>query len=102
MNPPLLTKGCQLDNHVGQLVAIRGIVSDSKLATIIGVDIDPGELRGIDCYAVGLLTRWMTTKEQLDAAFKKRGPFATRGPGITYVLYTDLRGTQAKARKWPH
>jgi len=102
MQPPLLTKHEQLDKHVGQLVAIRGTVSNSKIATIIGVDVQPGELRGEECYAVGILAKWTTTQEQLDELFKKHGPVATRGPGTTYMLYFDLSGKRAQARKWPN
>ena len=101
MEPPLLTRHEQLDKHLGQLVAIRGTVSNSQIATIIGVDVKPGELRGEDCYAVGILTKWTTTQEQLDELVEKHGPVATRGPGTTYKLYFDLSGKGAQARKWP-
>jgi len=98
MQPSLLTKHEQLDDHIGQLVAIRGAVSNSKIATIIGVDIQPGDLRGEDCYAVGNLAKWTTTQQQLDELFEKHGPVATRGPGTTYMLYFDLSGKAAEAR----
>ena len=101
MQPPLLTAHEQLDKHIGQLVAIRGIVSNSKIATIIGVDIQPGDLRGGDCYAVGVLAKWTTTQQQLDELFEKHGPVATRGPGTHHILYFDLAGKLAEARKWP-
>ncbi|MEL6109251.1 MAG: hypothetical protein AAFU85_24855 [Planctomycetota bacterium] len=101
MKPPLLTKHEQLDKHIGQLVAIRGVVSNTKIATIIGVDVDPGDGRGEDCYAVGILAKWTTKQGQLDDLFREHGPVATRGPGTAYKLYFDLRGKAAKARKWP-
>ncbi|MEM6472056.1 MAG: hypothetical protein AAF802_21020 [Planctomycetota bacterium] len=101
LQPPLLTKHEQLNEHIGQLIAVRGIVSNSKIATIIGVDVKPGDLRGEDCYAVGILTKWTTTQEQLDELFEKHGPVATRGPGTTYKLCFDLSGKAAEARRWP-
>lgn len=102
MKPPLLTEREQLDRHIGQLVAIRGTVSSSKAATIIGVNVNARfELRGKDCYAVGILAKWTSTQRQLDEMIKKHGPVAASGPGTTYTLYSDLNGKGAEAREWP-
>ncbi len=102
MQPPLLTKHEQLDKYVGQVVAIRGIVSNTKIASIIGVDVEPGDLRGEDCYAVGILAKSTTTRGQLDELVETRGVIAARGPGTTYSLHFDLSGKISAARKWPH
>lgn len=101
INPPVLTSRDQLDAHLGELVAIRGIVSNAKQATILGVDVLPGDLRGEEAYAVGLLTKWTISQVQLDSQFKEHGPFQTNGPGTSYVLYFDLSGKLAEACKWP-
>ena len=102
ITPPLLTKHEQLDDHIGQLVAIRGTVSKRKLPTVIGVDVYASfDLRGDDCYAIGILAKWITTQEQLDKSFEEHGPMPTRGPGTYYILYSNLSGTLARARKWP-
>ena len=74
MNPPLVTSREDLDKYVGQLVAIRGVVSNTKIATISGVDVCADDhLRGTDAYAVGILAKWVTTREHLDETSKKHG-----------------------------
>ena len=99
--PALLTKHEQLDQHIGRFVAIRGTVSSTKIATIIGVDIDAGELRGKDCYAVGVLSKWTRTCEHMDELSNSSGAVATRRPGVNYSLYAEVRGRLAPAREWP-
>jgi len=94
---PLLTKGSQLPTHSGRLVAIRGVVSNSKRARILGVRISPGDLRGQESYAVGILMKHTVTQEQIDMSESPWGR-----PGTTYTLYFDLTGNVAKARKWPN
>lgn len=101
--PPLLTKGTDLDRYVGRVIAIRGELSQTKIPTILGIDVvcPDDKLRGKEAYAVGILTKWTTTQEQLNEAFHVAGPFATRGPGTSYVLYESLGGTGAPAKAWP-
>jgi hypothetical protein len=101
--PPLLSSRDELDRHLDRLVAIRGIVSPTKIPTIIGVDVrDPhDELRDKEAYAVGILRKWTETQEGIDARTRKYGVFAHRGPGDFYALYFDLSGELAEARPWP-
>ncbi|MEW4566060.1 hypothetical protein AB1K70_26320 [Bremerella sp. JC770] len=101
--PPLLIKGTDLDQYVGRVIAIRGPLSDTKVPTILGIDVacPDDKLRGKDAYAVGILMKWTVTQKQLDEAFSVSGPFATRGPGTSYVLYHSLSGTRSPAKAWP-
>jgi hypothetical protein len=39
--------------------------------------------------------------ERIDAANRKYGAFAHRGPGDFYALYFNLSGELAEARRWP-
>ncbi|MEW4452240.1 hypothetical protein AB1L30_06085 [Bremerella sp. JC817] len=54
ITPPLLERGTDLDQYVGRLIAIRGELHDTKIPTILGIDIAvPDEtLRGKECYAI--------------------------------------------------
>lgn len=84
--PPVLTSADELDVHVGQLVTIRGKVSNFKIPTIIGVDVqsnDP-DLRGHVAEATGLLQRNIVTPEDVEG-FNDIG-IAHRGAGIFYRL----------------
>ena len=101
--PPLLTKGTDLDRYVGRVVVVRGELSNTKIPTILGIDVacPDDKLRGKDAYAVGILTKWTITQEELNKAFQASGPIASRGAGTTYVLYHSLSGTQAPAKAWP-
>lgn len=96
MKLDVLTSHDQLDFHLGKLVALHGVVTNTKQASILGVDIDPNNLRGKDSYAVGVLVKW---DEHLSE--DKVVDFQTRGPGTYYALYFDLSGELAKARQWP-
>lgn len=99
---PVVTDNRELSDFDGRLVAIRGIVSNTKVPTVIGVDVRVDDkLRGREAYAIGILRRSEVTQEQLDAEFAERGAFATRGPGVYYTLYFDLSGKLAEARAWP-
>jgi hypothetical protein len=102
MKVPVLTDEKEFDNHLGQLVAVRGTVTNSKQASIAGADVDAAyELRGQECYAVGILTKWVVTKEDIAKAEAKVGLFAHDGPGIKYHLYFDLSGKTAEAKPIP-
>ena len=79
----VLTDYAELDAHVGELVTVRGEVSNSKIPTILGVDVqssDP-DLRGQQAEATGVLQRSVVTPESLE-----RVDFAHRGPGVFYRL----------------
>ena len=95
MKVPVLTEKDDLDKYVGRLVAVRGIPSLTKQPQIAGVDVDADyDLadKKVDCYAIGILAKWVVKPE----AIKKGIP--NRGAGTFYTLYSDLTGTTAKAK----
>ena len=84
---PVLTSPDQLAAHVGRTVTIRGVVANSKIPTILGVDVrsnDP-DLRGRLAEATGVLERSVVTEGSL-ADFQRNGPVANRGTGTFYRL----------------
>jgi hypothetical protein len=86
--PLLITKAEQLDAAVGKFVTIQGEVDNSKIPTILGVDVqsDSPDLRGQMATATGILRKWTVTKEQLDKEIAEKGIFANRGTGTFYRL----------------
>jgi len=86
--PQVITSADQLDSFVGEIVTIRGPVSDSKVPTILGVDIasDDPDLRGQQAQATGILHRRVVTQEAIDERIAAEGQFAHRGPGTFYWL----------------
>jgi len=94
MEVPVLTHPDERDNYLGQLVAVRGVVSNSKLPQIIDVYVDTDELRGREAYAVGVLVKFVVKKVDPEAA--------NDGPGPKYMLYTSLDGELAEARALPN
>lgn len=91
----VLTKVAELDEYVGQLVTIRGEVADSKIPTIIGVDVrsfDP-DLRGQLAEATGILQRHVVTPEDIAEA-----NYANRGPGVFYRLKDQTSDYEAAVR----
>lgn len=91
--PPVLTNAAQLDAHVGELVTIRGEFMNTKIPTIIGVDVrsyNP-DLHGQQAEATGVLQRWVVTPEEIDG-----GP--NRGPGVFYRLKDQATNDTAAVR----
>lgn len=87
----------ELDANLGKLVALRGVVSNTKRAVIIGVEISPEGLRGKEAYAVGILSKSDESHQAEDVSVQR-----TRGStGATYILYSDLSGNLSIAREWP-
>lgn len=102
MDVPVITFADERDEYVGRVVAVRGVVSDTKLAFIVGVEVDASdELRGREAYAVGILQRFTVTEDAIRESEKKFGKFAHSGPGVSYTLYFNLSGTLAEARPLP-
>ncbi len=105
---PVLTDYRQLDAHIGKVATIRGVVSNTKIPQIEGVDVlsDDPDLRGKLAEATGILERWTVTAEQLEADLKKYGMFAHRGPGTFYRLKKIRLNDNAQVRplcshNWP-
>lgn len=72
---PLITERSELANYVGKIVTIKGIVSNTKIPTIIGVDIssDDPDLRGKTAKATGILVKWVVNSENIDVLSQNRG-----------------------------
>lgn len=100
---PVITHRDHLDEYVGQLVMVRGVVTPTKIPTIIGVDVcsDSPDLRGQLAIAVGILHRWVVTQEALDRQIAERGTFAHRGPGTFYRVLDPNSGHTAQVQRWP-
>lgn len=81
--PAVLSSPDQLDDHVGEIVTIRGEVSNTKIPMIIGVDVHSSspDLRGQFAEATGLLRHYVVTTEQVANA-----NYANRGRGAFYRL----------------
>ena len=100
---PILTASSDLDQYVGKLVIIRGVVSNTKRPTINGVEIEPGDLSEQEAYAIGILSKFVYTKEAHEKsleACRAEGNLIglARRPGVYYTLYEDLNHQVAKAR----
>jgi hypothetical protein len=87
-SPLLITRMEQLDAAVGKQVVIQGEVTNTKIPTILGVDVvsNHPDLRGQQAQARGILRKWTVTKEQLDKEWAKYGPLPGRGPRTYYRL----------------
>ena len=98
----VLTDPDDLADHVGRWVTIRGEVSQTKLPTILGVDValDAPALRGRRAQASGYLLSWLVTPSQIQAANDRAGgEIAHRGPGRFYeLLHAQGSRTLAVAR----
>ena len=95
----VLTSPGQLGTHVGQTVTLRGVVTNTKIPTILGVDVqsDDPDLRGQLAEATGVLQRWVVTPESL-AELQRNGPVANRGTGTFYRLKAPASDYTAAVR----
>jgi hypothetical protein len=98
--PPVLTRADQLDSYVNQVVTLRGVVSNTKMPQILGVDVtsDNPDLRGQEAEATGTLIKWKVTQEELDADIKKYGMIPNRGTGTFYRLKSPTSAENAQVR----
>ena len=72
----------QLDKYVGKLITIKGTVTNTKIPTIMGIDIysDDPDLRGQLGIATGILQKTVFTEDEIDKYS------ANRGAGTFYNL----------------
>jgi hypothetical protein len=85
---PIVTNQSDLDLFIGKVITIRGKVTNTKIPTIIGVDVrseDP-DLRGFIAEATGILNKWTVTKNELEKTINEKGMIPNRGPGTFYRL----------------
>ena len=82
--PPVLTSVQEIDRRVGEVVTLRGEVSNTKVPTLLGVDVESvhPDLRGKEAEATGVLYREAVTAESLS----HQGKAPHRGPGVFYFL----------------
>lgn len=83
----MLRSVSEVPAHVGEIVTLEGTVTETKLPTLVGVDVnevdaDGHDVRGKRCHAVGRLEKKVVTQAELD-----REPIhANRGAGTFYSL----------------
>jgi hypothetical protein len=100
-NPVLITREEQRESAVGHPVTLQGVVSQTKIPTLVGVEIDAGDLRGHPAVATGWLRKHVVTQEDLDRDDKKRGGISAHsGPG-TYYYLADSDGRLVRAAPAP-
>jgi hypothetical protein len=97
----VITRQEQLAAAVGKLVTLDGIVENTRIASLVGVDVesDSPDLRGRSAVASGRLERVVVTKEELEEELAARGQFAHRGAGVSYRLVDPESGRLAHVRQ---
>lgn len=93
--PHVIVRVGDLDAHVGEVVLIRGEVSNTKIPQILGVDVRSNnpDLRGQSAEAVGVLQRHEVSPEEIAKA-----DYANRGPGVFYRLKEVGSDSEAAVR----
>jgi hypothetical protein len=99
--PILITQPGELDAAVDRLVTLRGTVTDTKIPTLVNVDIESEapDLRGSAASATGILRRRVVTQADIDRQTSEVGQFANRGPGTFYSLIDPSTGRVASAEQ---
>lgn len=94
--PIVVTRQEDIAQHIGQVITLRGVVTRTKIPTILGVDVssDDPDLRDQDAEATGKLIRLVV--EESDIAPTS----AHRGAGVFYRLQ-DLNHPEADAQVRP-
>lgn len=85
---PVLTNGNNIDQYIGQMVTLKGRVTNTKIASIFDIDVescDP-DLRGSEAEVTGILHKEIITEDALNKKYEETGLFANRGPGVFYSL----------------
>ena len=81
--PLVITHEADWDTYVGRVITLRGLVTNTKIASILGVEVYSGEpnLRGEIAEATGILKRRIITEK--DVADPN---VPSKGPGTFYRL----------------
>ncbi len=100
-NIPIVTEQSDLDAYVGKLIILKGMIANSRIPTISGVDVnsDDPDLRGEIGEATGILEKWTVTEDELNQAIKEKGMFANRGPGTFYRLKEINSDSNAQVKR---
>lgn len=98
--PVLLTSREKIDDNVGKLVTIKGEVTNTKIPSILGIDVESSEpdLRGKAATATGILKKWTVTEEELKKQIEEKGIFANRGAGTFYRLADPKTGVTVQVQ----
>jgi len=98
--PILIQHPNHLETAVGLLVTLIGVVSQSRVPTLLDVEIESvtPDLRGKPGTATGMLERSVVTQEELDRQTLRRGQFPNRGPGTFYRLVDPNTGTTVQVQ----
>ena len=85
----------QLDKYVGKSITIKGAVTNTKIPTIMGIDIlsDNPNLRGKLGVATGILQKTVLTEDEIDKYA------ANRGAGTFYKLLDPDTNFAAQVQK---
>jgi hypothetical protein len=100
MDATIITRSADLEAAVGKQVSLQGTVENSRIATLVGVDVESEspDLRGQPAIASGVLERVVVSQEDIDREVARHGQFAHRGPGTTYRLIDSATGRLAQVR----
>jgi hypothetical protein len=101
MTPTIITRAADLDSAVGKLVTLEGTVEASRIATLLGVDVESEspDLRGKPGTATGRLERQVITQAEIDREIAERGQFAHRGPGTFFRLVDPKTGQLVQVQR---
>ena len=97
----VVTSKSDIEKHVGKTITIKGLVENSRIASILGVDVesfDP-DLRGKMAEATGILEKQIVTDIELQKQLEEIGIVATRGPGTYYRLKEAASEKTAHVKK---
>lgn len=98
---PIVSDAAQVPQAVERRVTLRGPIVISKIPTLLGVDVDAGDLSdGQMAVATGRLEKTVVTLQEIQDRTRKEGAFAHRGAGTFYRL-VDKSGKLARARSYP-
>jgi hypothetical protein len=92
--PIVITKAADVPPNVGKVVTLDGVVENSKIPTLLDVDVAETALRGQRAVATGRLERYTIAPPD-----PKEPIAATRGPGTYYRLVDPQTGRLAQPRK---
>ncbi len=95
---PVVISGDELAQSHGRLVTLKGVLSDTKIPRILGVEVRSERgCRGLHCYATGVL---IGLEQPRDPEFEGA---ANSNPDVVmqYTLYSSLQGDLAVAKANP-
>jgi hypothetical protein len=92
--PIIVTDQADLEKYIGKVITIKGVVTNSKVPMIIGVDVssDNPDLRGQLAQATGVLIKIVVDEKDVDQFS------ANRGAGTFYRLKDVKTGYDAQVK----